>query len=290
MTHAASVAGSAGSVGGWQAALDLRFRRKARRTVLAQCAHRGPLRVQRPFYPEGDSVCHVALLHPPGGVVGGDELRVGIALDPGAHALITTPAAGKFYRSAKAWARQTQQLTVAANATLEWLPQETIVYDGARVRASTRVELRGDARFVGWEIVCLGRPAAGEHFQTGDYLQDFELSRDGEPLYLERDRYASGDPVFSAAWGLQGQPVFATLVCAGEAPGAVEAIRAGWHALQARSPARELTAVSQLDSTLIGRYLGPSAVRARQFFILAWSLLRPALWHRPPCPSRFWNT
>lgn len=275
---------------GWQAALDLRFQRWDRRTVLAHCAHHGPLRVQRSFHPEGGQVCHVALLHPPGGVVGGDDLRIDIALDPGSHALVTTPAAGKFYRSAGPWARQAQHLTVAANAALEWLPQETIVYDGARVRTLTRVELQGDARFIGWDIVCLGRPAADERFQTGDYLQDFELWRDGAPLYLERGRYVGSAPVMSAAWGLQSQPVFATFIGAGSPPGAVEAIRAGWKALQVRAPAGEVVAVSQLDGALIGRYLGPSAARARQFFILAWSLLRPMLLHRPPYPSRFWAT
>ncbi|MBL8251104.1 MAG: urease accessory protein UreD [Candidatus Competibacter sp.] len=284
-------AGSALSAApGWRAALDLGFQGRDQRTILARCAHQGPLRVQRSFYPEGDRVCHVALLHPPGGVVGGDELKIDATLASGAHALVTTPAAGKFYRSAGSWARQTQHLSVAAGAALEWLPQENIVYDGARARTLTRVELHGDAGFIGWDIVCLGRPAAGERFQAGDYFQDFELWRDGEPLYLERGRYGGGDPVFGAAWGLQGQPAFATLLCAGAPPGAVEAIRAGWHAPHAGSPAGEQIAVSQLDGALIGRYLGPSAARARHFFILAWSLLRPMLWQRPPCPSRFWAT
>ncbi|HAO33137.1 MAG TPA: urease accessory protein UreD [Candidatus Competibacter sp.] len=275
---------------GWQAALDLRFQRWDRRTVLAHCAHHGPLRVQRSFHPEGGQVCHVALLHPPGGVVGGDDLRIDIALDPGSHALVTTPAAGKFYRSAGPWARQAQHLTVAANAALEWLPQETIVYDGARVRTLTRVELQGDARFIGWDIVCLGRPAADERWQTGDYLQDLELWRDGEPLYLERGRYAGSAPVMGAAWGLQGHPVFATLVCAGSPPDAVGAIRAGWQTLAAPSRVEAEATVSQLDGVLIARYLGPSTARARQLLILAWSLLRPILLDRPPCPSRFWAT
>ncbi len=253
--------------------------------------------MQRPFYPEGDSVCHVALLHPPGGVVGGDELRIAVALDADAHALVTTPAAGKFYRSAGPFARQAQLLTVAAGAALEWLPQENIVYSGARVHALTRVELQGDARFLGWEILCLGRPAAGETFIAGEYRQDFELWRDGEPLYLERGRYAGDDAILGARWGLQGQPVSATLVGTGAAPDLVNAIRARWEALKAPPPPNsfpegegELVAASQLDGVLLCRYLGPSAARARRLFTLAWGLLRPAMLGRPPCPSRFWNT
>jgi len=245
--------------------------------------------VQRPFYPEDQSVCHVALLHPPGGVVGGDELHIEAALAPDTNALITTPAAGKFYRSAGSVARQTQCLTVAAGATLEWLPQETIVYSGALVRALTRIELEGDAGFLGWEIVCLGRPAADETFVAGDCRLDFELWRDGEPLYLERGRYAAGDAIFGAPWGLHGQPVSATLVCAGSPPGAVGPIRAGWEDSKLAYDGEQAT-VTQLDGALICRYRGPSAMRARRFFVLAWGLLRPASLGRPPCPSRFWST
>ncbi len=279
----------AASPTGWQARLTLDFQRRKTRTVLGQRSHQGPLQVQRPFYPEGDSVCHVALLHPPGGVVGGDELRVDASVDTGAHALITTPAAGKFYRSAGPFARQTQLLTVATGAALEWLPQENILYSGARVHALTRIELQGDARFLGWEIFCLGRPAAGENFTTGDYRQDFELWRDGEPLYLEQGRYAGGDAILNAPWGLRSQPVCGTLVCAGSPPDMVDAVRSGWEELQLTDDG-ELATVSQLDGVLIGRYLGPSTARARRLFTLAWSVLRPVMLKRPPCPSRFWNT
>lgn len=273
---------------GWQAHLTLSFQRRKTRTVLGQRSHQGPLQVQRPFYPEGDGVCHVVLLHPPGGVVGGDELRIGASVDVGAHALITTPAAGKFYRSAGPFARQTQRLTVAAGAVLEWLPQENILYSGARVHALTRVELQGDARFLGWEIFCLGRPAAGETFRAGEYRQDFELWRDGEPLYLEQGRYAGGDPVLDAGWGLQGHPAGGALVCAGSSPELIDAIRAGWDGLDTREA--EWATATQLDGVLVCRYLGCSAMRARRFFSLAWGLLRPGLFGRPPCPSRFWNT
>ena len=302
LTHSAAPAPA-----GWQARLSLGFARQPSRTILRQSRHFGPLQVQRPFYPEDATVCHIAVLHPPGGVVGGDELRIDAVLDCDTHALITTPAAGKFYRSAGPVARQTQYLTVAPGAALEWLPQETIGFSGARVQTQTRVELSGNARFIGWDILCLGRPAAGELFTTGEYRQDFELWRDGEPLYLERGCYGGGDPILDAPWGLQGQPVSGLLVCAASVPGdVIKAIRAGWEALMPSAPAPlpqagegsiapssptpELATVSQLDGVLIGRYLGPSTARARRLFILAWGLLRPVVFDRPPCPSRFWNT
>ncbi len=86
--------------------------------------------VQRPFYPEGGT-CHVYLLHPPGGVVGGDQLELQVQSEPGSHALITTPAATKFYRAGPHPHSLLQQNLQVRDATLEWLPQETIVFDGA---------------------------------------------------------------------------------------------------------------------------------------------------------------
>lgn len=258
---------------------------------MAHCTHQGPLQVQRPLYPEDEAVCHIAILHPPGGVVGGDELRITATLDTDSHALLTTPAAGKFYRSAGPFARQSQCLTVAPGAALEWLPQENIVYAGARLHSQTRIDLQGNARFIGWEILCLGRPAAGERFATGECRQIFELYRAGEPLYLEHGRYTGGDGILDAHWGLQGQPVTATLLCcAPTPPRLVETLRAGWETLTtATSPGEQATA-TQLDGCLVGRYLGPSTARARQFFTVAWRLLRPVLLDRPACPSRFWTT
>lgn len=275
---------------GWQAQLSLGFQCYGSRTILAQRAHQGPLQVQRPFYPEGETVCHIAILHPPGGVVGGDELRIDATLDPGSHALLTTPAAGKFYRSAGPHAHQSQRLSVAPGATLEWLPQENIVYAGARLRSLTRIDLQGDARFIGWEILCLGRPAADEPFATGECRQIFELHRAGEPLYLEHGRYTGGEGILDARWGLQGQPVTATLLCATTRPGPVADLRARWDTLASASPPGELATVTQLDGCLVCRYLGPSTARARQFLTVAWCLLRPKLLDRPACPSRFWST
>lgn len=278
---------------GWQARLALGFQRQGSRTILSSCAHRGPLQVQRPFYPEGEAVCHVAILHPPGGVVGGDDLQLDAAFAAGTHGFVTTPAAGKFYRSAGPTACQTQRLTVAPGATLEWLPQESIVYAGAQVHAATHIMLHGDARFIGWEVLCLGRPAAGEDFTTGDIRQDVELWRDGEPVYLEHGRYSGDAPLRTARWGLQGRPVSAALWCSPAVPEAVPTIRAEWLKLTATLPPipeQEWATVTAMDGVLIGRYLGPSTARARRFLIRAWNLLRPMLLNRPSCPSRFWNT
>jgi urease accessory protein len=299
------------AAGGWQARLDLGFAAGNGRTVLARRAHYGPLRVQRPFYPPGDRACHVYVLHPPGGVVGGDSLVVSATVARGAHALLTTPAAGKLYRSDGASARLTQELRVADGAWLEWLPQETIAFDGARAASGTRVVLSGDAGFIGWEILCLGRPAAGEGYTRGEFSQRFEIWRDGAPLWWERNAMAGGAPALAAPWGLAGYSVVATLVAVGrntapafvpagtasrpalppslavgQAPRLLPALREQLHA---EVEGGEFS-VSQLREVLVCRYLGHSAEQARAGFIAAWRLLRPALWSVEAVAPRIWAT
>jgi len=271
---------------GWIARLELGFRARGTRTILAHRRHVGPLQVQRPFYPDGERACHVYILHPPGGVVGGDSLAISAAVVRGAHALLTTPAAGKLYRSAGASAQLSQELNVADGAWLEWLPQETIAFDGARAASATRVTLTGTAGFIGWEILCLGRPAAGETYTHGEFVQRFEIWRDGAPLWWERNALAGGAPVLHAPWGLAGRSVVASMVAVGRAPSALPALR---ELLNAEQDDGEFS-VSQLRDVLVCRYLGNSAEQARAGFIAAWRLLRPALWDIEASPPRIWAT
>ena len=270
---------------GWEARLRLSFVRDGTRSALHERRHSGPLRVQRPFYPEGDGVCHVYLLHPPGGLVGGDRVVIDVSTEVGAHALLTTPAAGKLYRSAGGLSEQTQILRVAAGGRLEHLPQETIVFDGARGQLSTRVELSGDARFVGWEILCLGRPAAQERFTRGTIGQSLEVSRDGQLLLLERGWHEGDGPALNAPWGLAGWPVVGTFVCA-----AAEAVRCVERAREVAVPPQGLAAISGWGDLLIARYLGPSAEQAREFFAALWGALRPQVMGREACAPRIWRT
>jgi urease accessory protein len=275
-----------GAADGWSASLSLGFSARGTRTVLTHRRHDGPLQVQRPFYPPGERACHVYILHPPGGVVGGDTLALRAQVEPGAHALLTTPAAGKLYRSDGAHAQLSQELNVADGAWLEWLPQETIAFDGAHAMSSTRVSLTGTAGFIGWEILCLGRPAAGETYAHGAFMQRFEIRRDGTPLWWERNAFTGGAPALHAPWGLAGRSVAATLVAVGRAPRALAGLRELLHAGRAGGE----FAVSQLREVLVCRYLGDSAEQARAGFIAAWRLLRPALWGVEATPPRIWST
>jgi urease accessory protein len=175
--------------------------------------------VQRAFYPEGRAVPHVYVLHPPGGIVGGDRLHLEVDLQPGAQALLTTPAATKVYRTAGARSLQQQSFAVGAGAALEWLPGETILHDGAAIDLRTEVHLAADARFIGIEMLCFGLPArradvasdAGG-FGQGRCRQQLDLWRSGRPLLLERGRYDGASAVHRAAWGLGEAPIVAMLV------------------------------------------------------------------------------
>lgn len=272
---------------GWRAELRCDFARRGERTVIARRAHRGPLLVQRAFHPEPTGVAHVVLVHPPGGIVGGDRLRFEANLTDNAQALITTPAATKVYRSSGAVAEQHTVLRVGAGTQLEWLPQETLIFSGAQAEIATRVELVGDARFVGWEIVGLGRPASGERFTQGRLRQRFEIWHDDQPLWLERSEYHGQDAALSEPWGLHAQPVFGTLVALMDAPDAVvPAVRERLQ--QVTVPGR--CVVTALDRALVCRYIGPWAETARAHLLEAWSVLRPLVLGRAVSVPRIWNT
>jgi urease accessory protein len=274
---------------GWHAALELGFAAEDGATRLAHRAHRGPFLVQRPLYPEGPDLCHVYLLHPPGGLVGGDELRLDLRVGASAQALVTTPAAGKVYRTLGPVARQIQALSVEAGGSLEWLPQEIIVFDGAAATIDTRVDLARGARFIGAETICFGLPARGERFARGTFRQRFEIWRGGDPLFIERGHFDGGAPVHDAPWGLHGAAVMALLL-ATPAPesGVVEALCQAAAAL----PTSELAAFTVLGDgeLLIGRWRGGNAERARTFVHDGWRALRPALLDRPAVAPRIWAT
>jgi urease accessory protein len=270
---------------GWAARLELDFAARGARTVLAARRHSGPLAVQRPFWPEGpDGACHVYLLHPPGGVVGGDARDIGITAGPGAHALVTTPAAGKLYRSGGAQARVTQRLRVAPGAALEWLAQPVIAYAGARARQTTRVDLAGDARFAGWEMLCLGRPHGGEAF-AGTLHTAFEIWRDEAPCWAER--MSCDATTVAAPWALRNHAVTGTLLACPVRD--ADAARAVLDAATAHDDTL-LAGASAVDEVLAVRVLGPGAEPVHRALTAVWAALRPALFGRPACPPRVWNT
>lgn len=270
-------------LGGWSGRLDLGLEVRSGRTVLAHKRQVGPLTVQRPFYPEG-GICHLYLLHPPGGLVGGDRIEIELDAASGASVLVTTPGAAKFYRSAGAAAMVQQDLKVAAGGTLEWFPQENILFPGAQARTQTRVELADDARFIGWEIQSLGRPVIGERFDPGTADLGFGLHKDGRPLLKDRLRVDTGQDLGGPS-GLRGFPVCGTFVATGAEPEDLEVARASLP--DEKDFPLGLTLIGDL---LVARCLAPGVESVSRIFRSLWGILRPRLVGRDACPPRIWST
>lgn len=272
---------------GWRAELHLRCESRAgpagARTVLARKHQLGPLTLQRAFHPEG-APCHLYPLHPPGGVVGGDLLDIRLDVAPGAHALATTPGAAKFYRSAGETARQDQRLSAGRGGVLEWLPQPAILFPGAHVRTRTEIRLEDDARFLGWEVVALGRPVIGERFAAGSLDALLRLTREDRVLVADRLRVAGAADLDRPA-GLRGRPVSGTFLATGADGDDLDAARTALG-----DGAGALTGVTLLDDVLIARALADTTEPVQGVFCALWRVLRPRLLGREAVPPRIWAT
>lgn len=271
----------------WQAQLALGFANDAGVTRLTERAHSGPLRVQKPLYPEGQGICHAIVVHPPGGVAGGDELLIRMKAGAGSAALVTTPGAGKWYKANGRTASQAVAVAVDEGASLEWLPQETIVFDAADVQLRTEVELAAGACYMGSEVLCFGRTASGEAFRSGRLAQHTTIRSEGRLIWFEQGRLVAGGHAMQSPLGLAGKTVCATFLAGGRSvPAALLA--------QVREQVAGMGGVrfgiTQLKSVVAARYLGDSSEQAKDVMAMVWRALRPAFAGREAMTPRIWNT
>lgn len=273
--------------GCWRAELELWLEHRSGKTRLVRRRHSGPLVVQRPFHPENDGTAHIYLLHPPGGVAGGDILETTCHLEQGARAVLTTPGATKFYRSLNRQSRQRTVIDVAAGAVCEFLPQETIIFDGAEARIETRVALAdASATYVGWDFLSLGRPAAGERFANGSVQQRIEVSLAGRPVWFERLYLQGNSPIGHAPFALRGRPIVGNMIYIGRvAENAAERVLDG-----IGEEARNVFSISQLDRGIVCRYLGDLVSEGKLLFARAWDVLREAGQGKRAAAPRIWAT
>jgi urease accessory protein len=273
----------------WLAKLRLGFSDDGGTSRLVDRLHTGPLRVQKPLYPEGKKNCHAIIVHPPGGVVGGDELNIDVHVKQNAHVVITTPGAAKWYKANGKISKQTVQIQVDAHASMEWLPQEAIFFDAAHVELSQSISLERDARYIACDILCFGRTASGEIFNTGKITQHSTVRREGKLIWFEQGAIIGGSNAMSGALGLNGKTVVATLIAVGKVvPAAlIDALRQQAD-LVLDSPA--CFGVTQLKAVIVVRYLGNSSEMARTLMLLAWRYLRPEVIGYEAVELRIWNT
>jgi urease accessory protein len=276
----------------WPARLELLFAEGAKRTRLLHCRHQGPLRVQRLFHPDEDGTAHCYLLHPPGGVVLGDELLVDAVVRSG-RALLTTPSAGRFYGVGDFRETQEQRVRLSVNegASLSWLPQETILFPGANARLDNDVSLAGTgASLVFWDVIVLGRPACGERFSRGRVEQRLRVRRGSQLVLDERLALAAGDRLSHSAMGLRGASTVGTFVLTLEPGADCEELCARWlEAVNGHGGVGEFS-VTQRGDLLLARYLGEDAARCRTGFSRLWQAQRKAALGYAPSEPRIWHT
>jgi urease accessory protein len=280
------------SSSGWQGHLQLTYRHQQGKTQAIQHQGTAPLKVQRSFYPEDLAICHNTILHTAGGVVGGDRLAIDIDLQPVARAVITTAAAGKIYGSNGTPAIQKIVQNIADNACLEWLPQETIIFNQAIFHQYLQVNLAATASWLGWEINRFGRTARGERFTGGEWKSATEVYREGNPIWIDR-QYLYGGKTIDSPHGLAGYPIVGTLAwipCRTTDLG---------HHVMSKDLVVEIRSlfngepskigVTRLMEGLLCRYRGDSTTEVRQWFTAVWHLLRHSFFHSPPIHLRVWQ-
>ncbi len=275
---------------GWQGHLQLTYRYNRAKTQAVQHQGTAPLKVQRSFYPEDEAICHNTILHTAGGVVGGDGLQIDINLQPQARAVITTAAAGKIYGGNGIPATQQIIQNIEDGACLEWLPQETIVFNQAIFHQHLRVNLAATASWLGWQIDRFGRTARGEKFTHGEWKSATEVYRQGKPVWIDR-QLLSGDKMVDSIHSLAGYPIVGNLAWIGD-----ESISGDRLIKNLVIEARSLfggesskIGVTRLTEGLLCRYRGDSTTEVRQWFTAVWHLLRHSFLHSPPIHLRVWQ-
>lgn len=270
---------------GWLAQLSLTFERRQQSNILVHRQHYGPMVIQKILHPEPNGPAHGVIVHPPGGVAGGDQLKLHVTLGNKAQVLLTTPGATKWYKSAGRLASQSVTVALAENAQLEWLPQENIIFNGAEVSLQSEFSLAAEAKLSTWEIISLGRRASGERWQSGHFRQKLSVRREERLIWAEQTAFNPESRVLKAKAGLKGQGVFGSfIVAAGNVPESV------LEACRAVKVATGTCGVSALPEIFIARYMGDCPQQARQYFEELWCCLRPWYASAKVVRPRIWAT
>ena len=278
----------------WHASLQLAYRRETHAgtaRTLVRDRHDGPLRILASLYPEAPTVCHNVLVHPPGGVVGGDVLAIEIEVGAQAHALVTSAGATRFYRSLGAIASQTVRARVGEGARLEWLPLETLAYSGCQVENHASFELAPTAQAIGWEVLALGLPASNAAFERGRYVQYLTLPG----RWIERGVIDAADRhLLDSPLGWAGQRVLGTLwIASGSSfdPGLQALLLDRARAACAADPLdRYAGSTATHAGIVVLRVLGPRVEPVMQLLARVWAVWRETAWGLPACVPRVWRT
>jgi len=284
----------------WLAHLFLQFSDTPIGTQLTRTQRKGPLSVQKAFYPEGRDCAHIYLLHPPAGIVSGDELRISVHIQKAAHLLFTTPGAGRFYRArtnldiGDTKQAQITKFNIEAEAKCENFPQETIVYEGADGFNTVDIKLTSSSVYLGWDITCLGLPDSNQPFNEGKYCQLNRLFCDDKLIYHDRIALSPANQLLTHPAGLANNSVFATFLVYAPEKLVNKQLRSDLVALlrnkMIEKNAQTKISITDIDGLLVIRYLGAHAQQCKQLFIVMWEILRPELMNKAAIQPRIWHT
>lgn len=270
----------------WQGKINLIYEYQENKTKIKSVYHQAPFNIQRPFYPEGNSICHSIILHTAGGIVGGDILNQNIYLLPDTKVFITNPAATKIYRTSTEKAIQETIITLENNTYLEYLPQEIIVFNQCQYQQKLTVKLGNNATWLGWEIIRFGRSARGETFTEGKWINYTEIYHQNKPLWIDRQSFSGESQLFSEINGLANKPVVGSLILisTNNSDNFIDEIRA-----LIKNEFNHLTlGVTSLQQGLLCRYHGNSVSEAKISLTAIWQLLRQKYGLNPLFKPRVW--
>ena len=273
----------------WRADLKLDYTLESQRTV-ARYLHQGPLRILQSLYPEGDQICHNVLVHPPGGLVGDDTLDIQVNVAEGAHALVSTPSATRFYKSGGQAALQQVTATLAPGARLEWLPLEAIAYNDCEATNRAIFNLAPTAELIAWDVTALGLPSSDMAFTKGHFHQHLEIPG----VWLERGNLRGDDTRWlNSPLGLAGQKCLASLVFASgnniEPQRAAQALEAAREVLEAHPLRLQAGITCAHPQVIVLRVMSPLVEPSMDLLKQVWAVWRHTLWALPSTPPRIWS-
>ena len=273
----------------WRADLKLDYTLESQRTV-ARYLHQGPLRILQSLYPEGDQICHNVLVHPPGGLVGGDTLDIQVTVAEGAHALVSTPSATRFYKSGGQAALQQVTATLAPGSRLEWLPLEAIAYNDCEATNRAIFNLAPSSELMAWDVTALGLPSSDMAFTKGHFQQHLEIPG----VWLERGNLRGDDTRWlNSPLGLAGQKCLASLVFASgnniEPQRAAQALEAAREVLEAHPLRLQAGVTCAHPQVIVLRVMSPLVEPSMDLLKKVWAVWRHTLWALPSTPPRIWS-
>ena len=273
----------------WHAQLQLEYTADAHRTVVRH-QHTGPLRILQSLYPEGEAVCHNVLVHPPGGLVGGDTLDIQITARGNAHGLVTTPGATRFYKSGGEPALQRTHIQLHNEARLEWLPLEALCYNGCLAENRLTIELAPQAEFIGWDVTAFGLPLANQPIEFGSLRQHIEVPG----LWLERGELNASDArLMQGPLGLAGNCCMASLFFITgtrlERARREQVLETARSLIEGHNLSATAGATCPNERVVVVRVLAPVVEPALQLLKGIWAAWREALWAKSASSPRIWS-